>query len=95
MARTQDKAYEAPRNIALTLLTTNVGDETHVPICPIHHEAARNIALTLLTFGSPPDKARVRTEAETAVRLLTVQGSCEIDIEALVRDLEACLHVAH
>ena len=57
-------------------------------------ETARVIALNLLGVGAPPDEAAVRKAAENAVQVLKAQApSTEIDIDALVRELEANLNV--
>ena len=57
-------------------------------------ETARIIALNLLGGDSPPEEAEVRRMAEIAVQAVEAQGTgAEIDIEALVRELEANLNV--
>ena len=57
-------------------------------------ETARIIALNLLGMGAPPDEATVRSAAENAVQALKSQASsAEIDVDALVRELEANLNV--
>ena len=55
-------------------------------------ERARVIALNLLTADTPPDEAEVRSVAEIAVQAVKASGA-EVDIEALVRELEANLNV--
>lgn len=53
-------------------------------------EQARIIALSLLGVGSTPDESGVRQAAENAVRAVTSQApDSSIDLEALVRELEA------
>ena len=57
-------------------------------------ETARIIALNLLGVGAPPDEATVRSAAENAVQAVKAQApSAEIEIDALVRELEANLNV--
>ena len=57
-------------------------------------ETARIIALNLLGGGSPPEEAEIRRTAEIAVQAVEAQGTgAEVDIEALVRELEANLNV--
>ncbi len=57
-------------------------------------ETARIIALNLLGVGAPPDEAAVRSAAENAVQAVKAQApSAEIDVDALVRELEANLNV--
>ena len=57
-------------------------------------ETARIIALNLLGVGAPPDEAAVRNAAENAVQAVKAQApSAEIDVDALVRELEANLNV--
>ena len=57
-------------------------------------ERARVIALNLLGVGTPPDEAEVRKVAEIAVQAVKAQVSdAEVDIDALVRELEANLNV--
>ena len=57
-------------------------------------ETARIIALNLLGVGAPPDEAAVRSAAENAVQAVKAQApSVEIDVDALVRELEANLNV--
>jgi hypothetical protein len=57
-------------------------------------EAARAIALNLLTVGNSLDESRVRAAAENAVRAISAQEPGHVvDIEALVRELEANLNV--
>ena len=57
-------------------------------------ERARVIALSLLEDGTPPDEAVVRSKTEMAVHLLTANNpNAEVDIDSLVRDLEANLNV--
>ena len=57
-------------------------------------ETARIIALNLLGVGAPPGEAAVRNAAENAVQAVKAQvlGE-EIDVDALVRELEANLNV--
>ena len=55
-------------------------------------ERARVIALNLLTVDTPPDETEVRSVAEIAVQAVKASGA-EVDIEALVRELEANLNV--
>ena len=58
------------------------------------YEMARAIALNLLAVGNPPDEARVRAAAENAARAIRDQAPGHtVDIEALVRELEANLNV--
>jgi len=58
------------------------------------HETARAIALNLLDIGDPLDESRVRNAAEVAVRAMLDQGPNHVvDIEKLVRELEANLNV--
>lgn len=58
------------------------------------YETARAIALNLLTVGNPPDESRVRAAAENAARAISHQEPGHvIDIEALVRELEANINV--
>ena len=57
-------------------------------------ETARIIALNLLGGDSPPEEAEVRRVAEIAVQAVETQApGAEVDIEALVRELEANLNV--
>ena len=57
-------------------------------------ETARIIALNLLGGDSPPEEVEVRRMAEVAVQAVEAQGTgAEVDIEALVRELEANLNV--
>ena len=57
-------------------------------------ETARIIALNLLVGESPPEEAEVRRVAGIAVQAVEAQApGVEIDIEALVRELEANLNV--
>ena len=57
-------------------------------------ETARIIALNLLGVGAPPDEAAVRNAAENAVQAVKAQvPGAEIDVDALVRELEANLNV--
>lgn len=57
-------------------------------------ETARTIALNLLAVGNPLDESRVRAAAENAVRAISAQEAGHVvDIEALVRELEANLNV--
>ena len=57
-------------------------------------ETARIIALNLLGVGAPPDEATVRNAAENAVQAVKAQvPGAEIDVDALVRELEANLNV--
>ena len=57
-------------------------------------ETARIIALNLLGVGAPPDEAAVRNAAENAVQAVKAQAlGAEIDVDALVRDLETNLNV--
>ena len=55
-------------------------------------ERARVIALNLLTVDVHPDEAEVRSVAGIAVQAVKASGA-EVDIEALVRELEANLNV--
>ncbi len=58
------------------------------------YETARSIALNLLSVGDPLDESRVRAAAENAVRAIASQeAGHEVDLEALVRELEANLNV--
>jgi hypothetical protein len=58
------------------------------------YEMARSIALNLLALGNPPNESGVRAAAENAVRAISEQAPGHIiDIEALVRELEANLNV--
>lgn len=58
------------------------------------YETARAIALNLLSVGDPPDETRVRAAAENAARAIGEQAPGHaIDVEALVRELEANLNV--
>lgn len=58
------------------------------------YETARSIALNLLSVGDPLDESRVRAAAENAVRAIVSQeAGHEVDLEALVRELEANLNV--
>ena len=58
------------------------------------YETARSIALNLLSVGDPLDESRVRAAAENAIRAIASQEAGHvIDLEALVRDLEANLNV--
>lgn len=58
-------------------------------------ETARAIALNLLAVGNPPDESRVRAAAENAARAISAQAPGHVvDIEALVRELEANLNVS-
>jgi len=58
------------------------------------YETARSIALNLLSVGDPLDESKVRTAAENAIRAINSQeAGYVIDLEALVRDLEANLNV--
>ncbi len=55
-------------------------------------ETARAIALNLLTVGNSLDESRVRAAAENAARAISAQAPGHtVDIEALVRELEANL----
>ena len=57
-------------------------------------ETARIIALNLLDGDSPPEEAEVRRMAEIAVQAVEAQApGAQVDIEALVRELEANLNV--
>ena len=57
-------------------------------------ETARIIALNLLGVGAPPGEAAVRNAAENAVQAVKAQApGAEIDVDALVRELEANLNV--
>ena len=57
-------------------------------------ETARIIALNLLGGDSAPEEAEVRRVAEIAVQAVKTQApDAEVDIEALVRELEANLNV--
>ena len=57
-------------------------------------EKARIIALNLLDGDSPPGEAEVRQMAEIAVQAVEAQDTgAQVDIEALVRELEANLNV--
>ena len=57
-------------------------------------ETARIIALNLLGGDSPPEEAEVRRVAVIAVQAVEAQApGTEVDIEALVRELEANLNV--
>ena len=57
-------------------------------------ERARVIALNLLGGDSPPEEAEVIRVAEIAVQAVEAQApGAEVDIEALVRELEANLNV--
>ena len=57
-------------------------------------ETARIIALSLLGGDSPPEEAEVRRKAEIAVQAVVADGTgAEVDIEVLVRELEANLNV--
>ena len=57
-------------------------------------ETARVIALNLLEGGSPPDEAGVRRTAEIAVQAVRAQApDSELDVDSLVRELEANLNV--
>ena len=58
------------------------------------YQAARAIALNLLTVGGTPDESRVRAAAENAARAINAQAAGRVvDVEALVRELEANLNV--
>ena len=58
------------------------------------YQTARAIALTLLKVGGTPDEVRVRAAAENAVAAINAQESGRtIDLEALVRELEANINV--
>jgi len=58
------------------------------------YETARAIALNLLSVGNPPDETRVRAAAENAARAISDQAPGHtVDIETLVRELEANLNV--
>ncbi len=58
------------------------------------YDTARAIALNLLGVGDPLDESRIRTAAENAVRAITSQEAGHVvDIEALVRELEANFNV--
>ena len=57
-------------------------------------ETARVIALNLLGGGPPPDEAEVRRTAEIAVQAMRAQSpDLDVDIDSLVRELEANLNV--
>ena len=57
-------------------------------------EIARNIALNLLDPLTPPDEAGIRNAASLAVQALSItRPGAEIDLDALVRLLEANLNV--
>ena len=57
-------------------------------------ETARVIALNLLGGGPPPDEAEVRRTAEIAVQAMRAQApDLDVDIDSLVRELEANLNV--
>ena len=57
-------------------------------------ETARVIALNLLGGGPPPDEAEVRRTAEIAVQAMRAQApDLDLDIDSLVRELEANLNV--
>ena len=57
-------------------------------------DTARIIALNLLGNGPPPDEAEVRRTAENAIQALNTQYSgSQVDLGALVRELEANLNV--
>ncbi|MCY3659426.1 MAG: Z1 domain-containing protein [Caldilineaceae bacterium] len=57
-------------------------------------EKTRIIALSLLDGDSPPEEADVRRAAEIAVQTMKAQfPGADIDIEALIRELEANLNV--
>ena len=57
-------------------------------------ERARVVALNLLTADTPPDEAEVRRVAEIAVQAVRAQSSgAEVDVDTLVRELEANLNV--
>ena len=57
-------------------------------------EKARIIALNLLDGDSPPEEAEVRRMAEIAVQAVEAQATgAQVDVEALVRELEANLNV--
>ena len=56
--------------------------------------AARVIALSLLEVGGPPDETMVRRAAENAVVAVKAQDpSADVDLEALIWELEANLNV--
>jgi hypothetical protein len=58
------------------------------------YETARAIALNLLAVGDPLDESRVRAAAENAVRAISAQEPGHvIDVDALVRELEANINV--
>ena len=58
------------------------------------YETARAIALNLLSVGIPPNEASVRAAADNAARAISHQApGHEIDVETLVRELEANLNV--
>ncbi len=58
------------------------------------YETARSIALNLLSVGDTLDESKVRAAAENALRAITNQEAGHIvDLEALVRELEANLNV--
>lgn len=53
------------------------------------------VALTLLSSDAPPEEARVREAAQAAVNVVRSQSeNVEVDVENLVRQLEARLNVA-
>ena len=57
-------------------------------------ETARVIALNLLGGGPPPDEAEVRRTAEIALQAMRAQApDLDVDIDSLVRELEANLNV--
>ncbi len=57
-------------------------------------EKARIIALNLLTPDTPPDEDKVREIATAAIQVVTSQNpAVDIDIEALIRELESNLNV--
>ena len=57
-------------------------------------ETARVVALNLLKEDTPPDEAEVRRVAEIAVQAVRAQTSgAEVDVDTLVRELEANLNV--
>jgi len=91
MARTQDETYEAARTIALALVSAgSIPADSIGALGQLKQLSDQKIEALRMT---------ARTVAETAVRLLNEWPSGQpmhtIDIEALVRDLEACLHVAN
>lgn len=58
------------------------------------YETARAIALNLLAVGDPLDESKVRAAAENAARAISDQEAGHVvDVEALVRELEANVNV--